>query len=110
MPSAPGASTAAHEGREAALVYHRADGTDIQFPSMMPNRAVKAGESLTLTGTCGGGYGEAAERSPVDVAEDVRDGYISRRTAESAYGVVVTEAGELDAAATEARRASASAG
>ena len=77
---------------------------------MMPNRAVKAGESLTLTGTCGGGYGEAAERSPVDVAEDVRDGYISRRTAESAYGVVVTEAGELDAAATEARRASASAG
>ena len=98
------------EGREAALVYHRADGTDIQFPSMMPNRAVKAGESLTLTGTCGGGYGEAAERSPVDVAEDVRDGYISRQTAESAYGVVVTEAGELDAAATEARRASASAG
>ena len=98
------------EGSAAALVYHRADGTDIQFPSMMPNRAVKAGESLTLTGTCGGGYGEAAERSPVDVAEDVRDGYISRRTAERAYGVVVTEAGELDAAATEARRASASAG
>ena len=94
------------EGREATLVYHRADGEDVPFPSMMPNRAVKAGESLTLTGTCGGGYGEAAERSVDAVAEDVRDGYISRRTAESNYGVVVTESGELDAAATRARRGS----
>ena len=94
------------EGKEAALVYHRADGEDIPFPSMMPNRAVKAGERLTLTGTCGGGYGEAAERAPDAVAEDVRDGYISRETAESLYGVVVTESGELDTAATEARRGS----
>jgi len=71
---------------------------------MMPNRAVKAGESLTLTGTCGGGYGAAAERPADAVAEDVRDGYISRETAESAYGVIVTEDGALDSAATEARR------
>ena len=92
------------EGGEAALVYHRADGTDIPFPSMMPNRAVRAGESLTLTGTCGGGYGNAAERPAVAVADDVRDGYISRETAERAYGVVVTGSGDLDAAATEARR------
>ena len=69
-------------------------------------RAVKAGESLTLTGTCGGGYGEAAERPADAVAEDVRDGYISRETAESMYGVVVTEAGALDTAATEVRRGS----
>ena len=73
---------------------------------MMPNRAVKAGESLTLTGTCGGGYGSAAERPTDAVAEDVRDGYISRETAESVYGVVVGEDGALDAAATAARRGS----
>ena len=77
---------------------------------MMPNRAVKAGESLTLTGTCGGGYGPAAERTPEEVAEDVRDGYISRESAASLYGVVVTEAGALDRAATDARRSAAAEG
>lgn len=91
-------------GREAALVYHRADGARVPFPSMMPNRAVKAGEGLTLTGTCGGGYGRAAGRPPAAVAEDVRDGYVSRETAARAYGVVVTEAGDVDEAATETLR------
>ncbi len=93
------------EGAEAALVYHRADGTDIPFPSMMPNRAVKAGESLTLTGTCGGGYGRAADRPAEEVVEDVRDGYLSPETAARAYGVVTTADGSLDRSATDERRA-----
>ena len=38
------------------------------------------------------------------------DGYISPATAESAYGVVVTDTGDLDQAATDARRSAAGTG
>ncbi len=92
------------EGQPAALVYHQADGADLPLPSMMPNRAVKAGERLTLTGTCGGGYGDPHTRSAEAVREDVRDGFVSREAAEAAYGVVLTAAGEIDEASTAARR------
>lgn len=55
----------------------------------------------------GGGYGDPLERDPERVLEDVRDGYISAATAESAFGIVVVgEAGDrqVDREATEAAR------
>ena len=67
---------------------------------MMPNRAVKAGESLALTGTCGGGYGNPLTRPESDVLEDVLDGYISVERAKDDYGVIITPSLELDSAAT----------
>jgi N-methylhydantoinase B len=57
---------------------------------------------------CGsGGFGDPLDREPVLVARDVRDGHVTEELARSAYGVVLGAAGELDAAATEARRAAA---
>jgi N-methylhydantoinase B len=55
----------------------------------------------------GGGYGDPLERDPEAVLHDVENGYISRESAKSDYGVVLTEeSGDLsvDVAATNAQR------
>ncbi len=52
----------------------------------------------------GGGYGAPHEREPELVAADVADGFLSTAVARDVYGVVVSDAGILDAAATEALR------
>lgn len=55
----------------------------------------------------GGGYGAPREREPGLVAADVADGFLSAAVARDVYGVVVSDAGGLDAGATEALRAAA---
>jgi len=61
----------------------------------------------TIVGhTCGGGgYGPPHERDAQRVAADVREGWITRERAFDLYGVLVDN-GEVDEAATAARRAS----
>jgi N-methylhydantoinase B len=55
----------------------------------------------------GGGWGNPFERDPKAVLEDVRDEYITRKTADEDYGVVFSKdkALRLDEAATRQRRA-----
>jgi N-methylhydantoinase B len=53
----------------------------------------------------GGGYGPPLERAPADVAEDVRDEKMTRRTAEHEYGVVLqSDSFEVDVTATSRLR------
>lgn len=52
----------------------------------------------------GSGIGDPLFREPELVADDVRDGYVSVHQALNGYGVVADEEGNLDAAATDARR------
>lgn len=52
-----------------------------------------------------GGYGDPLTRDTDMVARDVREGLVSARAAAEEYGVVISEAGEVDPAATEKRRA-----
>ncbi len=54
----------------------------------------------------GGGYGDPFARDPALVARDVRYGLIEPAQAEGEYGVVLTTKGEVNAAATNRRRAS----
>jgi N-methylhydantoinase B len=54
----------------------------------------------SLTGG-GGGYGNAHERQPDAVLEDVMDGYVSVDYARSAYGVVITDDMTVDTAQTQ---------
>ena len=66
---------------------------------------LKEGEAFRLRSGGGGGFGAAAERPAEDVAEDVRQGYVSIEAARDSYGVVIEEAtGEVDQAATDALR------
>jgi len=52
----------------------------------------------------GGGWGDPLEREPRRVLADVREGYVSARSAREDYGVVLTAEGEVDDAATSALR------
>jgi N-methylhydantoinase B len=66
---------------------------------------IARGERVRLETPGGGGFGLPAERAPDKVARDVRLGYVGRAAARTLYKVVVTDAGEVDAAATAALRA-----
>lgn len=65
---------------------------------------VPAGRAVRLETPGGGGWGDPRLRDPELVARDVRLGYVGAEAARAAYGVVATEAGHLDPAATAALR------
>jgi N-methylhydantoinase B len=50
---------------------------------------VREGESWIGESTGGGGYGSPFERDPERVRDDVRNGLVSRESAERDYGVVL---------------------
>ncbi|SDG68443.1 hydantoinase B/oxoprolinase family protein [Microbacterium pygmaeum] len=62
------------------------------------------GDVISYTFQGGGGYGDPIERSLDAVSEDVRLGYVTPGEAQGVYGVVVSEAGEVDLGATDERR------
>ncbi len=66
--------------------------------------AIAAGDVVECLTGGGAGYGDAFERDPDAVAEDLRDGYVSVDAARNAYGVV-TLGGAVDEAGTAALRA-----
>ena len=68
---------------------------------------VAAGDVVRMHSGGGGGLGDPLEREPERVRIDVRDGSTTRELAESAYGVVLSDAGELDLDATAERRQAA---
>jgi N-methylhydantoinase B len=78
------------------------DGT--WLPQMLGNVGFKPGESFVFDSCGGGGWGDPLTRDPERVARDVRNELVSRRQAEQAYGVILTESLEIDADATAERR------
>ncbi len=66
---------------------------------------IPAGDLLIWETPGGGGYGDPRERDPVAVLHDLRLGFVSPAAAREIYGVVLTADGDLDEAATAARRA-----
>ncbi len=93
------------EGQPAGLRVRRADGGEETLPSKLPYRAARKGDRFEATGPAGGGYGKPLDRDPAKVQADVKDGLMSRQTAAEAFGVILTEALDVDQAATQARRA-----
>jgi len=63
-----------------------------------------AGQKLRIETPGGGGWGNARERDPTAVVNDVRNGFMSADLAAANYRVVVSAAGELDARATATLR------
>ncbi len=67
---------------------------------------LRPGDAFRISSGGGGGYGAPFERPADEVAEDVRQGYVSIAAAAKKYGVVVDPATfALDQAATEKLRA-----
>ncbi len=66
------------------------------------------GEAIRLRSGGGGGFGDPRARPAEQVAEDVRQGYVTAKAARELYGVIIDpETGELDPEATEALRGGA---
>jgi N-methylhydantoinase B len=67
---------------------------------------VKRGDIVRIETGGGGGWGHPFDREADAVLRDVRGGFVSRESAETNYGVVLTSDGRsVDTAATEKRRA-----
>ncbi|MFO1057350.1 MAG: hydantoinase B/oxoprolinase family protein [Dongiaceae bacterium] len=75
-------------------------------PPLRPKgqQGIPAGDRLRLELPGGGGYGDPQAREVWRVAEDVRNGLVSREAARELYGVVVDAAGALDEASTQGLR------
>lgn len=61
---------------------------------------------VVMRSSGGGGYGDALQRDPELVRQDVADGYISAQRAASGYGVAIDAQNAVDLAATKLQRAS----
>ena len=102
--SAPGVFGGRDGG--TAVLTRNAGGPDAEIlPSKSTHVVMAAGESMRLETAGGGGYGPPTSRSPTALAQDIRDGIVSRAAAERDYGeALVAKA----LAAIQARGASGS--
>lgn len=75
-----------------------------ELPSKFSGFSVEAGDVVVYCSPCGGGFGDPLERDPRRVKDDVLDGVCSAEAADSVYGVVLDREGNVDDAATSARR------
>lgn len=85
------------------MTIERSDGT---VETLRPNRffQLRSGDVLQLASMGGPGYGDPLTREAARVARDVRDGYLSVARARADYGVVVSDRGVVDEAASAALR------
>ena len=75
------------------------------MPGLCDWEPVAQDEVIRIETTGGGGWGDPLTRDPDAVALDVAQGKVSPEAAERDYAVVLRPGGEVDAAATAARRA-----
>ncbi|NKC31143.1 hydantoinase B/oxoprolinase family protein [Falsiroseomonas selenitidurans] len=96
-------------GQDAAgngIGLRRGGEWQAEFPNAKVfNVRLKAGDAYMMRSGGGGGFGPPVERDPARVAHDVREGYVSRAIALSAYRVVLDATGAVDEAATRRLRA-----
>ncbi len=90
------------------FVYQQANGEhEPPMASKMVGIHIERGQRLRLETPGGGGYGDPLERDAQQVRRDVMQGLVSPEKALEAYGVIVSEDGALDEAATMAKRGQA---
>ena len=89
-----------NDGGVASLNLARVDGEIQKMPSKVPHTTLNAGDRFVCVGPAGGGYGDPFQRDPTRVLMDVKDGLVSRQSAERDYGVAITKELVLDDSAT----------
>jgi N-methylhydantoinase B len=107
--SSPWGLFGGESGRRAHYVMDP-DTDDERAVSSKSTTTLDPGGVASIQTPGGGGYGDPLERDPEAVLEDVRDEKVSVAAAREAYGVVVTDEGDLDRAATRERRETMRAG
>lgn len=92
------------DGRSSITKVYRADGTEETWRKVS-NLPLKNGDVTSFQTGGGGGYGSPLEREPDLVLQDVLNGYVSLRSAEDDYGVVInTQEMKVDSQATQRLR------
>jgi N-methylhydantoinase B len=76
------------------------------IPGKIADFALRADDVVRMETSGGGGFGDPLKRDPERVRADVEHAYISREQGERRYGVVLADDGDVDVAATEAKRES----
>lgn len=79
-----GATLVMKNGREDWQTMREAYGK--ASTSRYSNVSIRRGDRVRLVTPGGGGYGDPAKRDPAAVAEDVREGYVSKAAAQKHYG------------------------
>ena len=104
----PNGCAGGSSGRAGEIWINPGTPTAKRLPSRYADYPLRAGDIFRLDTPGGGGYGDPLARDPEHVLADVREGLVSRETAERDYGVILQPAGQswaLDVTATQARRA-----
>jgi N-methylhydantoinase B len=83
-----------------AQQFLRTAGGDLRVVDLCGDVVVGPDERLVSICTGGGGYGPPYEREPERVADDLREGWITREHARAVYGVEVDGSGAVDELAT----------
>jgi N-methylhydantoinase B len=83
-----------------AQQFLRTAGGELRVVDLCGDVLVGAGERLVSICTGGGGYGPPHEREPERVADDLREGWITREHARAVYGVELDRSGAVDELAT----------
>ena len=91
------------EGTTGDLVVNPGTDHEERLPSKIPDHRTGIGDSIRTVSPCGGGYGDALNRDPERVLDDVLDGFVSKENAGAQYGVVLLE-GAVDVAGTDRLR------
>lgn len=91
------------DGTPGDLLLNPGTESEQHLPSKIPDRRMKAGETVRTVSPCGGGYGDPLQRDPARVLDDVLDGFVSEENAREQYGVVLS-GGKVDAAGTKGLR------
>jgi N-methylhydantoinase B len=89
-----------------AVAIHRFGEDERRFDNGKAfDLVLEPGDAYILRSGGGGGYGSPLEREPDKVAHDVRQGYITRQSAERHYGIVFRDGTlDVDIVRTQARR------
>lgn len=91
-------------GKRARKILEKADGTQTIVGNKVEDVRVEEGDQLHFITWGGGGWGDPLERNPALVGLEITQGLVTSEGA-IAYGVVASEAGVVDEAATTKLRA-----
>lgn len=86
-------------------VRHKGEWKTDHPNAIIFNVRLERGDAYKMLSGGGGGFGDPLERDAERVAEDVREGYVSRAQAENLYGVVLDDGLQVHAQETAQRRA-----
>ena len=76
-------------GKSGCFIINPGTPQQRQVPPFGDNLALHCGDVLRVMTSGGGGWGNPAERDPLQVLQDVKDGFVSLQSARKEYAVVI---------------------